>query len=794
MRQFLSPRLKEAGRKLGKWGVATLLSLAGPLASQAQNSVLNIIEDSPVHTTLEDAVIAAELDGALNDPSAELTVFAPTDAAFEALGQETIDALLAEPKGDLTDILLYHVVGMEAFSGDLSDGQKVETLNGKSVTISISNEVMVNNAIVTVKDIDADNGVVHVIDAVLLPPVITVFDVIEESEDHMTLEAAILAAELDGALEDESSELTVFAPTDAAFEVLGEETINALLAEPKGDLTDILLYHVVGAKALSGSLSDGQEIATLNGKEVTISTSAGVMVNDAMVTVADLETDNGVVHVIDAVLLPPVITVFDVIEESENHMTLEAAILAAELDGALDDESSEFTVFAPTDAAFEVLGQETIDALLADPKGDLTDILLYHVVGAKALSGSLSDGQEIATLNGKEVTISTSAGVMVNDAMVTVADLETDNGVVHVIDAVLLPPVITVFDVIEESEDHMTLEAAILAAELDGALEDESSELTVFAPTDAAFEVLGEETINALLADPKGDLTDILLYHVVGMEAFSGNLSDGQKVETLNGKSVMISTSGQLMVNNANIIVTDIDVDNGIVHVIDAVLLPPVVTVFDVIEESEDHTTLEAAILAAELDGALEDESSELTVFAPTDAAFEVLGQETIDALLADPKGDLTDILLYHVVGAKALSSSLFEGQEIETLNGQNVTVSLQGGVMINDAMVVVADLESDNGVVHVIDAVLMPEMDPLSTESAVETASDLFYPNPAEGDFVNTNKEAQSYEIYDASGTLQLSGKTGQQGIFVGELEAGIYIIRLTNSDQVMVGRLIKN
>jgi len=132
-------------------------------------------------------------------------------------------------------------------------------------------------------------------------------------------------------------------------------------------------------------------------------------------------------------------TVVDVIVGSPDHTTLEAAVIAAEL---ADDLSSEgpFTVFAPTDAAFAALPKGTVEALLEDPTGDLASILLYHVVGASAKSTDLSDGQSIATLNGSKVTASISNGkVYINKAMVTTADIETDNGVIHVIDAVIIP-------------------------------------------------------------------------------------------------------------------------------------------------------------------------------------------------------------------------------------------------------------------------------------------------------------------------------------------------------------------
>ena len=421
--------------------------------AQVSNTVVDVIVNSEDHTLLEAAVGAAGLVDALSGEG-PFTVFAPTDEAVVALTEAldiTAEELLALP--NLGDILSYHVVGAEAYSTDLMDGQMIETLIGEDVTVTINMDgVFINDAQVTVADVAADNGVVHVIDAVLLPPAPptnTVVDVIVNSEDHTLLEAAVGAAGLVDALSAEGP-FTVFAPTDDAFTALTEAlevTVEELLAYPL--LPAVLQYHVVGAEAYSTDLMDGQEIETLLGEDVTVTINAeGVFINDAQVIVADIEADNGVVHVIDAVLLPEMpeeTTVVDIIVESEDHTLLEAAVIAA---GLVDDLSGEgpFTVFAPTDAAVVALTEAleiTADDLLALP--NLADILLYHAVGAEAFSTDLMDGQLIETLQGGSVTVSITAdGVFINDAQVTVADLEADNGVVHVIDAVLLPPTVNV--------------------------------------------------------------------------------------------------------------------------------------------------------------------------------------------------------------------------------------------------------------------------------------------------------------------------------------------------------------
>ena len=273
-----------------------------------------------------------------------------------------------------------------------------------------------------------------------LPPA-SVMEVIGSSSAHTTLRAALQASGLDEVLRG-SGPFTVFAPTDAAFAALPAGTVESLLADPDG-LSDILLYHVVGGNILSAMLTENMKASTVSGKELTVTLQSGsAFINNARVTAADIQSQNGVVHVIDAVLLPPSpmpATVVDIVAGSADHATLTAAVIAAGLAETLQG-AGPFTVFAPTDAAFAALPEGTIEALLADPSGDLTDILLYHVVGARAMSAGLADGQEITTVFGEMLTVTINAqGVYINDAMVTVADIEAENGVVHVIDGVLLP-------------------------------------------------------------------------------------------------------------------------------------------------------------------------------------------------------------------------------------------------------------------------------------------------------------------------------------------------------------------
>jgi uncharacterized surface protein with fasciclin (FAS1) repeats len=280
----------------------------------------------------------------------------------------------------------------------------------------------------------------------------SIYDIVSNSPDHTTLKVAIDACALDGTLSG-AGPLTLFAPTDAAFNLLPAGTVSALLADIPA-LTDILKHHVVGASVMSGMLSNNQIVTTLLGTDVTVTITGGnVYIDNAMVTVADIVADNGVVHVIDAVLIPTS-SIYDIVSNSANHTTLKVAIDACALNGVLSDPGS-LTLFAPTDAAFNLLPAGTVTALLADIP-QLTDILKHHVVGSSVMSGMLSNNQVVTTLLGTDVTVTiNSMGVFIDNAMVTVADIVADNGVVHVIDAVLLPTTTSVSELNHLDKEYL---------------------------------------------------------------------------------------------------------------------------------------------------------------------------------------------------------------------------------------------------------------------------------------------------------------------------------------------------
>ncbi|MBK9924911.1 MAG: fasciclin domain-containing protein [Anaerolineales bacterium] len=277
--------------------------------------------------------------------------------------------------------------------------------------------------------------------------------------------------------------------------------------------------------------------------------------------------------------------IVDTAVADERFSTLVAAVQAAGLVETLKGEGP-FTVFAPTNDAFAKLPAGTLDELLKpENKQALTDILLYHVVSGKVMAADVTGLTSATTVLGKDVAIKVDMGnVYINDAQVVITDIETSNGVIHVIDSVLLPPAEegamtenTIVDVAIADGRFKTLAAALTAAELVETLKGEGP-FTVFAPTDDAFAALPAGTLDDLLKpENKQALTDILLYHVVSGKVMAADVVGLTSAPTVLGKDITITVKdGKVFLNDTvQVIITDVEASNGVIHVIDAVLLPP---------------------------------------------------------------------------------------------------------------------------------------------------------------------------------------------------------------------------
>ena len=581
----------------------------------------NIVEAAQATSELSTLVAALQKadESANNDLITALsgegpfTVFAPTNEAFNDLlaqldGFDSLDDFSSQQLQDLLAVILtYHVVADAAFFTDLSDGMSLTTLQGSSLQVDIDGDVFIQDATdvpaqVVDADIEVSNGVVHIIDKVLLPQAILdeladiilvpITDLAIGNENLQNLVAALTAADgdLPTVLRGDGP-FTVLAPTDEAFENFLD---GAALADiPTDVLTNVLLNHVISGEVTSEDLTGlgsgyTRTLATGAGEQnvsLFFDTSDGVTFNGvSSVITPDVKALNGIVHVVDAVIDIP-----NIVDHAVANPGL-SSLVAALTDGGnttftdlLSNEEELFTVFAP--------GNDAFSAFTNPNSNDINAILANHVVmGAAAFRSDLTSTYytteaEFATDENLSLYVNIDDGVTLNGtSSVVMADIVASNGVIHTVDAVIdLPTVVTfatadpTFSTLVQALTELTPSTdfvSVLSAQ-DGA---GSDPFTVFAPTNDAFAALAS-------IPGEADLTPILQHHVVaGANVRSGDLSDGATATTLEGDMITINLPGTGDniaditdgAGNTGIGIDAVDVQaiNGVIHVVDTVLIP----------------------------------------------------------------------------------------------------------------------------------------------------------------------------------------------------------------------------
>ncbi|GAB2766288.1 hypothetical protein GCM10027275_05060 [Rhabdobacter roseus] len=288
-------------------------------------------------------------------------------------------------------------------------------------------------------------------DEEIIPTPNTITDIVLTNNDFTILRAAVQHAGLGDALR--TGSLTVFAPTDQAFIASGFANAAAITALPAATVKSVLEYHVLASRVPSSGINDGsnQEVTTLQGSRAFVTKNAsGVSINGARVVTADVNADNGVIHVIDHVIMPPSQNLLEIAQGNSDFSLLVAAATRAAAGNpvvleALTSDAGAFTVFAPTNQAFIDAGFANEAAFNAVEPAALATIILYHVVPGRVFSTNLAAG-DVATANGDSVAVNLTNGVNITGngnggtaSSVTSANMLATNGVVHVIDRVLLP-------------------------------------------------------------------------------------------------------------------------------------------------------------------------------------------------------------------------------------------------------------------------------------------------------------------------------------------------------------------
>lgn len=585
--------------------MASLLSGLAACGGGSDNTTPNFVDlarGDARFSILAEAIEAGDLTGTLTSPG-PYTVFAPTDAAFAALLTElniTKAQLLAD-KTLLRAVLQYHVVAGAVPKAAVPLGKAITPVGGGFFKVDTQGSALVvtdgrnRTATITQTDVTASNGVLHAIDKVLLPANLNIVQTAQTVPAFSTLVEAVVAANLQGTLSG-TGPFTVFAPTNAAFTAALSElgVSKAALFADTALLTKILTYHVVPGRVLKADVPVGSAITTAEGQSFTVDASLAItdrLGRKAAITGTDVLTSNGVVHTIDKVILPSDITLpsqrtlVQQLQAMPQFSILVEAVVAANLQDALS-AAGPLTVFAPTNTAFAALLAElgvTKDQLLAD-KALLTAVLQYHVLGSQVLSTQVPLGKAITPLAGGIFKIDSSgSSLVVTDgrnrlATIGFTDLRVKNGVIHSLDKVLLPANKNIVQTAQSLPQFSILVEAVVAANLQGALSG-TGPLTVFAPTNDAFAALLTElnlTKAQLLANT-ALLTQVLTYHVVPGRVLKADVPLNTPITTLQGDSFSVNASLAITdqrARRANITATDVLTSNGVIHVIDKVILP----------------------------------------------------------------------------------------------------------------------------------------------------------------------------------------------------------------------------
>ncbi len=421
-------------------------------------------------------------------------------------------------------------------------------------------------------------------------------EIVAGNGNFSLLNTAVIKANA-GATLRASEELTLFAPNNDAFRAAGFFSNDAVNGADATFLTDLLTYHLISGRVMSGSLTNGNVSTRNTGKNFTVSTTNGVKItglgfasNVANVAIKDVKALNGMFHVLDKIIFPSPITISGLITNNGEFDILEKALTRTGLLATFGG-TNQVSLFAPTDAAFiKFLKVANEAAALTAVEGlaipSLTNILSYHGLNAKVQSTDIpttvnNPVNSLLTTNGIIYTNKSSAGVFVNGAKVLYADIQANNGVIHIIDNVLNPALGNIVQTAQSDANLSFLVAAVTRASQGSTdintLLSSTNPLTVFAPTNDAFIAAGYPTIAAIEAADPDALADILKYHVVSGRTFAHLLKDGDEKSTLSTAKFKIAISGGVQIvdakrNIAKVSQADIVATNGVVHVIDKIL------------------------------------------------------------------------------------------------------------------------------------------------------------------------------------------------------------------------------
>ncbi|XP_024050413.1 periostin-like isoform X7 [Terrapene carolina triunguis] len=498
---------------------------------------------------------------------------------------------------------------------------------------------------------------------------------------------------------------TFFSPSNDAWELLDREIHSNLVDNVNIELYNALHNHMVNKRMLTKDLKNGLTLVSMyNDQQLLINhyPNGVVTVNCARIIHGNQIATNGVVHVIDRVLTPVGNTIQEFLEAEDDLSSLRAAAITS---GVLDTlgKPGHYTLFAPTNEAFEKLPRGVLERIMGD-KVASEALMKFHILNTLQCSEAIMGGAVYETLEGSTIEVGCDGeSLTVNGVkMINRKDIVTSNGVIHLIDHVLIPN--SAKQVIELASDQQTTFIDLLAQlGLVSSLRPEG-QYTLLAPLNGAF---SDDTLRM----DQRLLKLIMQNHILKVKIGLSELYNGQKVETLGGKRLRIFVyRTAVCIENSCMVRGSKEGRNGVIHIFRQIIKPAEKSLREVLKNDKRFSIFLNLVKEADLDDVLS-QPGEWTLFVPTNEAFKGLTDEEKEILRRD-KNALRTILLYHLTKGIYIGSGFEPGVTniLKTIQGSKLYLkTVNDTVLVNELKSKESDLMATNGVIHVIDQLLYP-------------------------------------------------------------------------------------
>ncbi|XP_041846257.1 transforming growth factor-beta-induced protein ig-h3 isoform X2 [Melanotaenia boesemani] len=531
-------------------------------------------------------------------------------------------------------------------------------------------------------------------------PLVNIYNtlgVVGASTTQMYTDRARLKEEIEG-----PGSFTFFAPSNEAWAALPAEILDALVSNVNIELLNALHYHMVNRRLTSEDLKHGSSFPSMYQEShvhIHHYSNGIVTVNCARLIKPDQHATNGIVHVVDRVITAISNNVQAIVDVDDDLETLRTALAAAGLTTMLENEG-QYTIFAPTNDAFEKIPQETLNRILGDPVA-LRDLLNYHILKHMQCAESIVSGAPMETLQGTMLEVGCDGDQMTlnGKAIVTKKDQLGTNGVIHYINELLIPDSAKTLLELAEGSSVSTATRLFVEAGLTSHLTG-SEALTMLAPLNDAFK-------GSMRMTP--DMRKLMTNHILKEQLSSKSLYHGQELETLGGLKLRVFVyRNNLCIENACIAAHDKTGRYASMFTVDKVLSPPMGTVMDVLKADDRFSMLVGAIQTAGMTELLNQQGA-LTLFAPTNDAFNTLPQAELSRMLRRPQ-ELSGVLRYHLGEGLLVSGGVGSHTRLTPLQGDKLELGMRNfTIYVNKIPVIDADLMATNGVVHAVGSIIKP-------------------------------------------------------------------------------------